>query len=433
MAKSPVSIPFTTDGVELALKDGVATTANSRGFITVGVDGSGDAQFILVDTTGRQVFVGAGVAGTPAGGVVSVQGVAGGTDLPISGTVTANQGNQGSHAQRWMIGLSDGSTFISPALDRTTAGAPFSFRLSDGTAFYDGTKTGQLPATLVGSRLDVNTGAWLGSTAPTVGQKTMASSVPVTIASDQSPVPVTVGPSNALVGLAIGRVILGGGSSETLQVVRATTYNEQTTNAQRSLSSSSANDTSAGTGARQVEITYYDQTCAGPFTETVTLSGTTPVATTNTDICFIEKIKVVSSGSGERNAGTITLYVNNSGGGGTIGTVGVGNVISGQGDNRTFWGHHYVQAGKTVSLSTFVCSATVAGAVATATFILRQKDPTVATSPDVQVSEFLTQSAVTVRQLGIPLKAVGPARLTAYGIPAGNNQTLNASFDFSEL
>lgn len=50
--------------------------------------------------------------------------------------------------------------------------------------------TPQLPAALVGARLDINNGAWLGSTAPTVGQKTMAASVPVVLASDQSTVVV---------------------------------------------------------------------------------------------------------------------------------------------------------------------------------------------------------------------------------------------------
>lgn len=51
--------------------------------------------------------------------------------------------------------------------------------------------TPQLPAALVGGRLDENVGAWLGSTAPTVGQKAMASSLPVVIASDQTAVPVS--------------------------------------------------------------------------------------------------------------------------------------------------------------------------------------------------------------------------------------------------
>lgn len=75
--------------------------------------------------------------------------------------------------------------------DRTTAAAPFSVRLSDGTAFYDGTKTGQLPAALVGGRLDENIGAWLGSTVPTVGSKASASCIPVVVASDQGAIAVT--------------------------------------------------------------------------------------------------------------------------------------------------------------------------------------------------------------------------------------------------
>ena len=49
----------------------------------------------------------------------------------------------------------------------------------------------QLPAALVGGRLDENVGAWLGSTTPTVGQKAMAASLPVTLASDQSAVPIS--------------------------------------------------------------------------------------------------------------------------------------------------------------------------------------------------------------------------------------------------
>ena len=58
------------------------------------------------------------------------------------------------------------------------------------------------PAALVGGRFDTNIGAWLGSTAPTVGSKTSANSIPVVVASDQSAVPIsgtvtTTPPSNA--------------------------------------------------------------------------------------------------------------------------------------------------------------------------------------------------------------------------------------------
>ena len=57
--------------------------------MTAGSDGT-NSRFITLDTSGRTVTVGAGTAGTPAGGVVSIQGVAGGTAVPVSGTVTAN-------------------------------------------------------------------------------------------------------------------------------------------------------------------------------------------------------------------------------------------------------------------------------------------------------------------------------------------------------
>lgn len=45
------------------------------------------------------------------------------------------------------------------AQEHTTAASPHSARLSDGAAFYDATKTGQLPGALVSGRLDVNIGA----------------------------------------------------------------------------------------------------------------------------------------------------------------------------------------------------------------------------------------------------------------------------------
>lgn len=54
MAKSPVSIPFTTDGVEVALKDNVALPANARGNLAMGLDPDGKAQFIAVERNGMQ-------------------------------------------------------------------------------------------------------------------------------------------------------------------------------------------------------------------------------------------------------------------------------------------------------------------------------------------------------------------------------------------
>jgi hypothetical protein len=67
--------------------------------------------------------------------------------------------------------------------------------------------------------------------------------------------------------------------------------------------SSDANDTSAGTGLRTLELT--GQLAGVVQTETVTLNGTTPVITTNTwDRMY--RAKGLTAGSGGENAGTIT-------------------------------------------------------------------------------------------------------------------------------
>lgn len=123
--------------------------------------------------------------------------------------------------------------------------------------------------------------------------------------------------------------------------IRATTYVEQSANAQRSVVSSDANDDGSpgGTGARTIRITYYDQAMAGPFTEDLTLNGTTPVDTVSSTICFIEKMEVLTVGSQLGNVGTIAMKSTTGGGGSNIGSIAPG-------DNQTQWCHHYVPAGK---------------------------------------------------------------------------------------
>jgi hypothetical protein len=242
-------------------------------------------------------------------------------------------------------------------------------------------------------------------------------------------------PSTATTGITFGQANTGG-AANTLAPLRATTYTEQTTNAQRSLKSTSTNDTSAGTGARQVVITYYTATMTGPFTETVTLNGTTAVTTTNTNICFIEKIVVSSVGSTKSNQGTISLYVNTAGTGTVIGSIGVSNTVSAGtvGDNQTLWSHHYVATGKIASIATNSSGTT--GNQSGVTF-LRSVDPTVATAPEVQ----LTESIVTVaaagsgqvfRVAGFPLKVNGPARITQYAVSNGTNTVFYGGFEYSE-
>ena len=241
--------------------------------------------------------------------------------------------------------------------------------------------------------------------------------------------------SAAQIGLATGLLILGGGTSGSLNAVRATTYTEPSTNAQRSFSSSSASDAAAGVGARQVTLIYYDSTGAGPFTEVVTLNGVAAVNTVSSTICFIEKITVTSVGTTGTNVGTITLFAATAGGGGAVGTIGVGNLVAATGDSRTLWAHHYVATGKTASLATVILSNFGGTGSGITTMLLKSKILGVANAAEVIVSDLIavpTGNAL-VRQLGIPIRVTGPARILGYAIPASNNTTSELSFDFSEI
>jgi len=200
MSDGAGAVLFSTDEVEVQVKDGVATIANQAGFVGVGFDGS-NYRFVKTNASGQQVAVGAGVAGTPSGGVVSIQGVVSGTVVPISvGTLPLPSGaatevtlatllTEAAFTARIPV---NGQALMAASVPVVISSDQSVLSVDDngGSITID---TTQLPAALVGGRLDSNIGAWLGSTAPTVGQKTMASSVPVAFASDQSPLTVQQG------------------------------------------------------------------------------------------------------------------------------------------------------------------------------------------------------------------------------------------------
>lgn len=126
-----------------------------------------------------------------------------------------------------------------------------------------------------------------------------------------------------------------GTPSNAATVVRATAYIEDTIGSQRSLVSTNAADAAAGTGARTIRLRYFKNDGTGPFAETVTMNGTTPVNTSGTNIRFIESMEAVTVGSNGGNVGSINLKQNTGGGGSTLAQIAVS-------DNRTFLGHHYV-------------------------------------------------------------------------------------------
>lgn len=239
--------------------------------------------------------------------------------------------------------------------------------------------------------------------------------------------------SGSITGLVFGQANTGG-AANVLVALRATTYTEQSANAQRSLNSTSILDTSAGTGARQVKITYFDSTLSGPFTETVTLNGLTTVTTTNTNICFVEKMEVVSVGTLSSNQGTISLFVNTLGNGVIIGSIGVGNVVSAGtvGDNQTLWAHHYVATGKTAQLGTIVSGTT---GNQTGRVFIKYANPLVSTNVNTQLTEpvvVTSNSSSTVRSSGFPIQVSGPARITQYVVSNGSNTTFFGGFEYSE-
>lgn len=55
----------------------------TRGVQVLGQDGA-NSQVLLVDSSGRPIVQGPGVAGAPAGGVMSIQGVLGGQSIPVT-------------------------------------------------------------------------------------------------------------------------------------------------------------------------------------------------------------------------------------------------------------------------------------------------------------------------------------------------------------
>jgi len=329
-----------------------------------------------------------------------------GGSLTVDGTVTANQGTAAALSGGWPVKVTDGTNVMptGDAIERSVFQ-----QISDGT-------TGPVKVTPA-------------STAAGAADKALV----VTVSPFSAPITITNTPAGARTGVSYALKILGGGTAGTLQVMRATVYTEPTSAAQRSISSSSASDTSAGVGARTVKITYYNNTGVGPFTEIVTLNGTTAVNTVATDIRFIENIEVVTAGSTLSNVGTISLFGTTGGGGGTVGSIGVGTVISGVGDNRTLWAHHYIAVGYTAQMSVLVIGIQSGGSATNGQFFVRSSQPLVANSAEVIVGDSVLSIGTFERVFTFNPNIVGFARLTAYAVPGVNNATISCAFDWSEV
>lgn len=125
-------------------------------------------------------------------------------------------------------------------------------------------------------------------------------------------------------------------ASATAEVlVCARGYVEPASQAQRSVVSTSAQDSSGGSGAKKVRIEFLDSDY-NFYTEDVVLNGTTPVDMVAENLRFVEAMYVIQ---GAYAAGAIKLMTATGGGGTEITGIGTST-------GTAFLCHHYVPAGK---------------------------------------------------------------------------------------
>lgn len=223
-----------------------------------------------VDPAEPVLVSGIGTAGTPTGGVLSVQGVPGGTPIPlsfpggttigvtqstspwvVSGTVTANQGTPALASSPWPIAIAVGGVTVDPRMD------------SDLAASLTGIMNA-LPAvsiTVLGRRSN----GWSSTS-------------------------------------------LYGDVCDYLDTSQAN-MNTPTSGQTLYLVSTSANDTAAGTGIQTVRIVYLDVNGVQQV-RTDTLNGLTPVSI-GSGYTFIQWMESATVGSGGVASGSVTISSTN--------------------------------------------------------------------------------------------------------------------------
>jgi hypothetical protein len=326
--------------------------------------------------------------------------------------------DQSSNGINWDIS----NTFTS------TANVGYSTTVASVAGFYRVRVTNNGASATTSLRLATQFSAGISALPRSTGQTTASNSVPVTIASDQPNINVAVistpSPTPEASGFEFGQVTL---ASLTEVILRKATYTEQTSNAQRSIKSSNANDTAAGTGIRTVQITYYTVTGTGPFTETLTLNGITGVNTVATNICYIDKMTALTVGSGNAAAGNVTMQSATAGGGVVIKQISTG-------DLQSFDAVHYVAAGTTLYISSISTGHNGTTVGSGAVYRIRKQTLNASNVPLIQVSDFVRlygQSSTVSRLYQAPIIVVGPAKLELWIKPETASSTVYyGAFDY---
>lgn len=139
-------------------------------------------------------------------------------------------------------------------------------------------------------------------------------------------------------------------------------YVQPTAGMQMELISGSANDAAAGTGARTVEVTYIEATTYLEKKETVTMNGVTAVNTVAVNIFRINKLRVLTAGSGGKAAGKIDIR-------NLADTPIYGTILAGMNESQQCI--YTVPSGKTLKIKGINCALGSSAAGKSTTFCLK--------------------------------------------------------------
>jgi hypothetical protein len=189
------------------------------------------------------------------------------------------------------------------------------------------------------------------------------------------------------------------------------------------ITSSSANDTSGGTGARTIRLYGLTSWSSVEISEDITMNGTSNVATTNSYV-IIHRMKVLTKGSSGPNVGNITATAD------TDATV---TAQINVGEGQTQMAIYGVPSGKRAYMSQYYASAIKA--VASSSVALKML---VNPESESELTGFLTKHTLGVSTDGTNylrhdfkpyFRIKGPAIIKIQGNASANNTDVSAGFD----
>lgn len=200
----PAGTPIPITGSISATNPSVGATgiADPASATYIGLNNGGTLIGAVADSSGRIIAAGAGGAGTPAGGVVSIQGVGSGTAVPISGAVTVTSGTvAATQSGTWTVQPGNTANTTAWKVDGSAVTQPIS-----GTVSISGTSP--VSGTVAVSNLPTTSDTNLGSPGASTLRVAAMVGVGSTAVSNANPLPVTQS-SAAVTWQAEGSIAFG--------------------------------------------------------------------------------------------------------------------------------------------------------------------------------------------------------------------------------